>query len=309
MTDIAPPKHFLDIAEQPLSGDANFDVRGPSSLEVWHNAGGRITADPTKRRANLDLFPYINASQGSVLNYTSMVYAFLLLLCGVFSIWFIVKIFFFGPGERPTPPYFLSLTATASLMESSSSPAVLAQVEVTQEVASPARLRPAAEVAQAILPTLPPRATYTPQFSPTPSPSPTATFTETPLPTATITPTLTSTPVCERCQTMPLQVQIAWFYPPLGDLHCPEGVANCERLLLSSGDPWFTLQGAAAACPDQFPLRSWVEVPGLGVYHCLHRLPLATCDFATGACVILVLSSEPVVDDWRQQYPATLWYP
>ncbi len=112
---------------------------------------------------------------------------------------------------------------------------------------------------------------------------------------------------CDDCQQIPVSVRIGWFYPPLGGGSCPND-NDCIDQPLSSGDSWFLVQGRALACPQHFPIKSTVVIESLGVaLPCLHRLPLAACDFSSGVCDVLILSASEIIP-WGAVYEAVLNY-
>lgn len=129
--------------------------------------------------------------------------------------------------------------------------------------------------------------------------------TETPTPAPTLTPTITPTPFPGQPQQR-LQIRIGWFNPALGGSHCPSDV-ECADLPLDDGKQWIFRLGQVAACPPEFGKNAWVVVEFLGAWECVHKLPLAKCDYPSLTCDILVLSRESIVPDWLMVYDATVY--
>lgn len=268
-------------------------MRRDSAIKRWHEGGGRLAAGSDERRANAKLYPYFDTKVDSTLNYSSMIYALLLLVCMGFMIYFPIWLM------KPRPPMVRSIHLTATAFYTTPTAEVIALVEETTAtlLEKDVQALTSGVVKFEVLPTIPVQ--VLPDLPPTATP--------TPLPTSTPLPTPTATPVCARCNTTPVRVRLGYFYPPAGGSHCPAG-GGCADLPLADGSAWFLEQGRVAACPDHFPLGASLEVPLVGVYRCAHRLPLARCDYATQVCDVLVLAADLVVPDWTHVYDAILWY-
>lgn len=128
------------------------------------------------------------------------------------------------------------------------------------------------------------------QNTPTTAPD----LTPTPQPTnpAWTNPGLTSAEeYCLDCSTYDVQVRITHYWPPDGEINCwdyNEETGWCDSALFS-GLRWENYINIAAACPLDWPLGTWVEIPGVGTYNCLDRGTMVCFE---GVCEVDILAPD-----------------
>lgn len=127
----------------------------------------------------------------------------------------------------------------------------------------------------------------------------------TPMPT----PTNTEMPTSERIEELAFRewqdkiiyqgdARYSYYWPPLGGINCEE---PCD--IMASGQPWRDFVGIAVACPGEFPIGSYVELP-FGTFQCLDRG--SAIIFQDGIPWIDHLSDRPVVN-WSTIIPITVY--
>lgn len=110
---------------------------------------------------------------------------------------------------------------------------------------------------------------------------------------------------CLDCQQYPVQVRITHYWPLNGDMNCfdfNEQTGWCDSALFS-GLRWENFINLAAACPKDWPIGSWVEIPGIGAYNCLDRGSMVCFE---GVCEVDILSPDLGIYD-GQLFNATVY--
>lgn len=251
--------------------------RRDSAIKRWVESGGDISALYVERQQNLDVYPHINQKTPSDFDFGMFGSVIGLVACVA------VMIYIFGGllGGVSEPEFVQEIQSeTIEVIPTESAIVLLSSTQMPVLSESYGGIRPPDE-------DLPDTPTFTPSptFTPTSAPSPT------PLP---------GIPQAQR-------IRLGWFYPPLGGSHCSPDT-ECESLPLADRQGWLFRLGQVAACPDEYPLGSFLEVQGVWSGVCAHRLPLAKCNFASLVCDVLVLSAAgSVVEDWTTVYDATLY--
>ncbi len=96
---------------------------------------------------------------------------------------------------------------------------------------------------------------------------------------------------CLDCQQYQVQVRITHYWPLDGDMNCydyNDQTGWCDSALFS-GLRWENFINLAAACPKDWPIGSWVEIPGIGAYNCLDRGTMVCFE---GVCEVDILSPD-----------------
>ncbi len=115
---------------------------------------------------------------------------------------------------------------------------------------------------------------------------------------------------CYNCSPFSAKVRVTHYNPQKGDINCwlwSEDFNWCMSNTFS-GIPWESVWGYGAACPFEWPIGTWVEIPNVGAYVCFDRGDQVLCDSKTGICGVDLLG--PGGADWDgKQYDVTLWVP
>jgi len=261
--------------------------RPVSALSAWRVAGGRLGHSLRRRAADNVLYPYYDRSKLPALDplATFMAVATILGILG-FLYYFQAHL---GRGRDVTTEVLTpSYSSTLALVDDFQPVVILPSNAVPTVTLTPIPVTPVEMISASA------KEFVIPAFR-----------------LGTVRQEVTPIPVeeetCLGCESYPVAVRVGWFYPPLGGSHCLGKDYCADDGLVDRGD-WFLRQGKVAACPTQFSLGSFVEVPSLGVFECAHRLDLAVCEwFPTQVCSILVLSPVAMNEDWRFVYEAVLW--
>jgi len=169
----------------------------------------------------------------------------------------------------------------------------------------------------------PPTITATIQHSATSTPRPTATArpTRTPIPTATTKPIqlqaaggqLFGWPgevQCYNCSPFTSHIQVHHYDPNLGDMNCflwDEDFDYCMSATASM-IPWESVWGFAAACPREWSIGTWLDIPGVGAFICFDRGDLIYCTDDGRLCTVDLLG--PGGAEWDgKEFDITLWVP
>ena len=159
------------------------------------------------------------------------------------------------------------------------------------------------------------------------TPGPTATPTSTP--TSTITPPvswyMTPTAVvgagnksfgwqgqigCYDCTPFNQRIKLTHYNPQKGDINCWKWDEEFQWCMSEtfSGIPWESVWGFGAACPPEWPIGTWVEIPTVGSFVCFDRGDMVLCDFEKGLCQVDLLG--PGGAEWDgKEFDAVLWVP
>lgn len=253
--------------------------RRDSAIKRWVESGGDISALYIERQQQLEIYPHIDKKTPSDFDFGMFGSVIGLLAC-IAGLFFVFSKFLGGPPVEPVEslldiqPTETVESAEYVLLSSTQMPVLPVLSEGYNGIRPPVEDLPD-----------------------TPMPTPTPIF------TPTLTPSPTPMPGIPQSQ----RVRLGWFYPPLGGSHCPSDI-ECESLPLADRQGWLFRLGAVAACPEEYPLGSFVEVSGVWSGYCAHRLPIVKCNYASLVCDVLVLSAAgSVVEDWKQVYDATLY--
>lgn len=162
-------------------------------------------------------------------------------------------------------------------------------------------------------------------ISPSPMPSATAFPTHTPTQVPSSTPTSTPQPLtaaggsvfgwagevqCHNCSPFTAKVRVTHYNPTKGKINCWKWSKEFEYCMSNtfSGIPWESTWGFGAACPFEWPIGTWLDIPGVGSYICFDRGDMVTCDQQTGICAVDLLGPGGAAWDGKQ-FDVTLWVP
>lgn len=115
---------------------------------------------------------------------------------------------------------------------------------------------------------------------------------------------------CFDCTPFNVRIRLTHYNPQLGDLNCWlwSDEFNWCMSETYSGIPWESVWGFGAACPSEWMIGTWVEVPGVGSFVCFDHGDMVKCDYETGVCAVDLLG--PGGADWDgKQVDAVLWVP
>ncbi len=162
--------------------------------------------------------------------------------------------------------------------------------------------------------------TETPVTTPTPTtPEPTQTaiptFTPEPTPTGIVSASgqtfgLPGEVQCWNCTPFSVVVSVTNYDPMEGPINCfdyDEEKDYCYSPT-SSLIHWKAVWGFGAACPMEWPIGTWVEIPNVGYFICFDRGGSIQCDPDTKVCAVDLLGPG---DAWwnGETMPATIWVP
>jgi hypothetical protein len=85
---------------------------------------------------------------------------------------------------------------------------------------------------------------------------------------------------CPFCETYGVNVKYTHYWPLEGGINCwdyNEATNWCDSPTFS-GIPWETAVGWGAACPYDWPIGTWVDVPYYGAVQCIDRGSM-TCEY------------------------------
>lgn len=168
-----------------------------------------------------------------------------------------------------------------------------------------------------------PTFSITSTFTPVPSETPFPTETATKIPS--LSPTVTRTPVqaaggmvfgwpgeiqCHNCSPFSAHVILHHYDPTQGDFNCFEWSEEFQYCMspTSSWIPWESVWGFGAACPQEWPFGTWVDIPGVGAFVCFDHGDLIYCEPDMSTCTVDLLG--PGGEAWDgQEFDVTLWVP
>lgn len=115
---------------------------------------------------------------------------------------------------------------------------------------------------------------------------------------------------CFNCVPVKKHIQIHHYDPNKGDFNCftyDEELQWCMSPT-SSGLSWQAVYGIAAACPIDWGMGPWIEIPTVGTFICLDHGDLIFCEKDGSRCYIDLLG--PGGAEWDgKEFDATLWIP
>lgn len=119
---------------------------------------------------------------------------------------------------------------------------------------------------------------------------------------------LVDTIECWNCTPVRYKARLTNYDPLAGKINCWDWDAENKYCWssTSSGLPWEVAWGWSAACPMEWPLGSWVEIPNVGVFVCLDRGDMVKCE--AGICAVDILGPGGLF--WNGAVTnVTLWIP
>lgn len=163
-----------------------------------------------------------------------------------------------------------------------------------------------------------PTITFTPMAARTPTPGNEPTMASTLAPTATIIPAhiANSTVLgwgaevaCINCVPVKKHVQVHHYDPRAGKFNCFtwNETLNWCMSPTSSGIDWQAVWGIAAACPQEWGIGPWIELP-FGNFICLDHGDMIFCEPDGSLCTIDILGPGGAAWDGHE-FDATLWIP
>jgi hypothetical protein len=115
---------------------------------------------------------------------------------------------------------------------------------------------------------------------------------------------------CFNCVPVQKHIQVHHYDPNQGDFNCftyDEELHWCVSPT-SSGINWQAVYGIAAACPVDWGMGPWIEIPTVGTFICLDHGDMIFCEKDESRCYIDILG--PGGADWDgKEFDATLWVP
>ncbi len=171
----------------------------------------------------------------------------------------------------------------------------------------------------------PPPIASTSTAEPTSTSTPRPSITPRPTSTSTAEPTSTSTPQaigfgwpgeiqCHNCTPFTATVRLSHYDPTKYNPDYPK--LNCwdysteHKYCVSPtwiGVPWEAAWGWGAACPAEWAIGTWMEIPGVGYFICIDHGGDIVCN-ADNICKVDLLG--PGGMDWEgKTIPITLWVP
>lgn len=168
-------------------------------------------------------------------------------------------------------------------------------------------------------PTIQITSTFTPR--PTSTQRPTRTATVIPSPTVTAPPAVVTGAggiqfgwpgevQCHNCSPFQAHIRLHHYNPNDGDINCFEWSDEFQYCMspTSSFVPWESVWGIAAACPMEWPIGTWVDIPDVGMFICLDRGDLIYCQPDMSLCEVDLLG--PGGAEWDgKEFDVTLWVP
>lgn len=114
---------------------------------------------------------------------------------------------------------------------------------------------------------------------------------------------------CVNCAPLPVQVQVSTYDPRAGEINCWDYRDGYCWSPTWFGLPWEVAWGWSAACPVEWPVGSWLEIPDLGTFVCLDHGEAIVCkqDPAGRTCLVDLLTAPTPLNGRR--VTATLWVP
>ncbi len=115
---------------------------------------------------------------------------------------------------------------------------------------------------------------------------------------------------CYDCTPFNQRIKVTHYNPQRGDINCWlwSDEFNWCMSETFSGVPWESVWGFGAACPPEWPIGTWVEIPSIGSFVCFDRGDMVLCDFEKGICQVDLLG--PGGAEWDgKEFDAVLWVP
>ncbi len=115
---------------------------------------------------------------------------------------------------------------------------------------------------------------------------------------------------CYDCAPFTVNVRLTNYDPNQGDINCWEYSEDFNWCMSEtySGIPWESVYGLAAACPAEWMIGTWVDIPGVGAFICLDHGGAIVCDYENNVCNVDLLGAAR--EEWNgKTFTATLWVP
>lgn len=111
--------------------------------------------------------------------------------------------------------------------------------------------------------------------------------------------------------TPPLPVRLTHYDPRLGDMNCLDWSYDFNYCMSPTASlvRWEALWGFTAACPQEWPIGTWVIAPQVGAFICMDRGGMVTCDPEKGYCSVDILGPGTSWWDGAWFDDVILWVP
>jgi hypothetical protein len=184
-------------------------------------------------------------------------------------------------------------------------PAIRAQAQVTDtptpeptETAAPTRTKPA----------------HTPTITPTMITMVTVTGTPQPFPTQIsisggLKFGLTGEVQCWNCAPFAAKVHLSNYDPMAGPINCWDYDKDKQYCYSPTklGIAWKAVWGFGAACPKEWKMGTWIQIPNVGTFICFDRGSSIVCDPQSMVCNVDILGPS---GPWNgSDVDVTLWVP
>lgn len=111
---------------------------------------------------------------------------------------------------------------------------------------------------------------------------------------------------CVGCTPFDYMARITNYDPALGDLNCLDYKDGYCWSATASLIPWEVATGWSAACPEEWPIGSWVDIPDVGVFICLDHGGAIVCK--DNICAVDILGPGGMI--WNGSIKrVTVWVP
>lgn len=121
---------------------------------------------------------------------------------------------------------------------------------------------------------------------------------------------------CKNCRQLKptLPVRLTNYDPHKGDINCFDFDEDLNYCMSHTASliPWESVWGLSAACPQEWPIGTWVVIPEVSSFICMDRGGMVTCDDELGYCSVDILG--PFESEWWNGYrfdvdKVLLWVP
>lgn len=82
---------------------------------------------------------------------------------------------------------------------------------------------------------------------------------------------------CFNCVPFNVRIRLTHYDPMKGPINCFDYHDNYCWSTMSSGLPWKSFFGLAAACPQGWPMGAWVDIEKVGRFICLDHGGMVVC--------------------------------
>jgi len=121
---------------------------------------------------------------------------------------------------------------------------------------------------------------------------------------------------CINCRLLKpeLPIRLTSYDPHKGDINCFDFDEDLNYCMSHTASliPWESAWGWSAACPQEWPVGTWVIIPEVSSFICLDHGGMVTCDKDKGYCSVDILG--PFEGEWWNGYKfdiekVFLWVP